>query len=374
MRALRRTALLCLLTPVCAGALLSGGAGAAPTTPSTPQARSKCTPLAEWGLSEPAVAERVVTLANEHRARLGLRRLVVSPTLTRAATWKALHMAKYNYFTHPDLGVGPGDGRPFWVRATDCGYRRGTGENIAAGFESQGDASRMVGGWLHSPPHRANLESTNALATGVGVATDARGATYWVQMFGTVADSSTPQPVSAVTDSGLTIVGQPVLLPVLDNDGPLVALHSIANHPAHGTVQIVGRQPRYTPKAGFVGIDRFTYIAAGLDGAKAQAEVTITVSPMRLTAALSAYRISVAALANQHLSYSVTGRGIVRYRLYQLGQARALQVSSPHTLTNSSLKVSLPTVFGQTKHNVGQYRLVVEVASGPTKTLQFRLT
>jgi len=43
-------------------------------------------------------------------------------------------------------------------------------------------------------------------------------------------------------------------------------------------------------------------------------------------------------------------------------------------LTNSSLQVSLPTVFGQTKRNVGQYRLVVEVASGPTKTLQFRLT
>lgn len=342
--------------------------------PAPAQALSNCTPLASWGSFEPTTAERVVALTNEHRASLGLRRLVVSPTLTRAATWKALHMVERNYYAHSDQGIGSGAGRPFWIRATDCGYPSWPYENLASGFEVQGNASWAVEGWLNSPAHRANIERTDIVATGVGIATSPIGATYWVQILGRDDDSGTPEPVPVAADSGRTIFGQPVLLPVLANDEPLAALHSIARKPTHGTVQIAGRRIRYTPKTGFVGVDRFSYYAAGLDGGKAQAQVTITVSPSQLKATLTAYHIGASSLARHHLSYSVTGRAVVRYRLYRVGQASVLRVGSPLTLTNSSMKVSLATVFGQTKRRAGQYRLVVAVTSGPAKTLLFRLT
>lgn len=343
--------------------------------PSPAQALSNCTPLADWGVSEPAVAERVVLLTNAHRARLGLRKQVVSPALTRAATWKALHMAKHNYYAHPDQGVGPGDGRLPWDRAADCGYPpMSATENINAGFESRGDADGTVDSWLRSPGHRTTLEHTAYVATGVGVATDARGVTYWVQMFGSVDDSAAPGTVAAAADRGRTIFGQPVLLSVLANDDPLASLHSIATRPAHGTVQIVGRQVRYTPKPGFVGTDRFSYHAAGLDGSKAQAQVTVTVSPLQLKASLSTSTVRASALAKQRLVYSVKGRAAVRYSLYRVGQARALRVSSPRTLSNSSATVLLSTVFGQTPRKAGLYRVVVSAAQGPSRTLNLRLT
>lgn len=79
----------------------------------------------------PEVLE-VVELTNEHRASLGLGPLAQSRSLTRAALWKAAHMAAYGYFDHDD--PAPPVARTWDERVTDCGYPHGAGENIAAGY------------------------------------------------------------------------------------------------------------------------------------------------------------------------------------------------------------------------------------------------
>ena len=84
------------------------------------------TPGSDCGTLRADYARQVADLINAHRASLGLRQLVVSPALNRAAEWKALHMAKLDYFAHSHP-----DGRMPWQRARDCGYPSSyVGENI----------------------------------------------------------------------------------------------------------------------------------------------------------------------------------------------------------------------------------------------------
>ncbi len=59
-----------------------------------------CTPGSDWGTTSGELASRVIDLVNEHRERMGLRRLQVSPTLTSASVWKALHMARFSAATN----------------------------------------------------------------------------------------------------------------------------------------------------------------------------------------------------------------------------------------------------------------------------------
>lgn len=54
-----------------------------------------------------------------------------------------------------------------------------SGENVAAG---QTSAKQVVNGWIHSPPHKANLEGRFTL-TGIGVAKDRTGRLFFTQLF-----------------------------------------------------------------------------------------------------------------------------------------------------------------------------------------------
>ncbi len=149
-----------------------------------------CTPGANWGTLRADLATQVVSLTNQHRASIGAPPLAVSPTLTVASEWKALHMANYDYFTHDD--PAPPVGRSAFQRARDCGYSTGGwGENIAYGYPTP---ESVMNGWLNSPGHRSNLENSSFRAIGVGVAVAASGRVYWAQNFGTVDDSGTPSP------------------------------------------------------------------------------------------------------------------------------------------------------------------------------------
>ncbi|MGB2953649.1 MAG: hypothetical protein WBB74_09715, partial [Gaiellaceae bacterium] len=65
-------------------------------------AAGSCTPGRTWGISRPGLAAEVVAVVNAHRRALGLQSLRVVPTLSRAARWKALHMAHYIYMSHDD--------------------------------------------------------------------------------------------------------------------------------------------------------------------------------------------------------------------------------------------------------------------------------
>ena len=132
-----------------------------------------------WGAKKPALAKQVVTQVNAYRSRRGLSRLVVNPQLTKAAEWKAGHMARFNYFAHNDRA---GANRSPAQRLSACGYRGGTwGENLAFGFQNAGAA---MTGWINSSGHRANLENPRFTAIGVGVVARGGGSVYWAQSFG----------------------------------------------------------------------------------------------------------------------------------------------------------------------------------------------
>ena len=55
------------------------------------------------------------------------------------------------------------------------------GENVAAGYPS---VVAVMGGWMGSSGHRANLLSTSYEHVGVGRAASGSGALYWTQVFG----------------------------------------------------------------------------------------------------------------------------------------------------------------------------------------------
>lgn len=137
-----------------------------------------CTPDAAWPAAKPKLAAQVVALVNAHRRSLGLGALAVSPALTASATWKARHMAQYEYMGHDD--PAPPVARAWYQRIGACGFGGAAGENLAAGYRSP---SAAVQAWLSDPPHKANLEGTWNL-TGVGVAEASNGMVFWAQDFG----------------------------------------------------------------------------------------------------------------------------------------------------------------------------------------------
>jgi uncharacterized protein YkwD len=169
-------------------ALLSAAAVAG--APAAASAAGDCVPVASWPADRADLAAQVVSLVNAHRAQLGLVPLVVSPTLTAAAAWKARDMAAYGYLDHDDPAP---DARTAGERLAACGYPAASwGENIATGYAS---AQAVVDAWLASPEHRANIERPDYRATGVGAAGTP---TYWAQSFGAVADAGSvaPAPVA----------------------------------------------------------------------------------------------------------------------------------------------------------------------------------
>lgn len=157
-------------------------AAAVAGTPAAATAAGDCVPGASWPADRADLAAQVVTLVNAHRAQLGLVPLVVSPTLTAAAEWKARNMAAYDYLDHDDPAP---DARTANERVLACGYPATSwGENIGTGYAT---ANAVVGAWLASPEHRENIERPEYRATGVGVA--GAPTLYWAQSFGAVADA-----------------------------------------------------------------------------------------------------------------------------------------------------------------------------------------
>lgn len=89
--------------------------------------------------------------------------LAWNDALTNAAYGHSKDMADQNYFAHTSK-----DGRSFSQRITDAGYSWSwAGENIAAG---QSSVQAVVGGWMSSPGHCANIMSASARDIGVACA------------------------------------------------------------------------------------------------------------------------------------------------------------------------------------------------------------
>ena len=173
---------------------VAGLAVALVAAPASDTALGDCTPSSTWPAARADLADGVFTLVNAHRATVNAPALVVSPSLTAAAVWKARHMAMYQYLSHDD--PAPPVARTTADRLAACGYSgAGWGENIAFGYSTP---AAVMNGWLNSPGHRANIEEPAYRATGIGAAIAPNGAVYWAQTFGT-STAGTPPPTTTTT-------------------------------------------------------------------------------------------------------------------------------------------------------------------------------
>jgi uncharacterized protein YkwD len=119
------------------------------------------------------IVRATLCLVNAQRARVGLGKLRLSRTLSKAARRHVRDMARRNYFDHNSLS-----GASFVDRIRRAGYLRrarswAVGENLAWGSGSRGTPGSIVRAWMDSPGHRANILSGKFRHIGVGVAYDA---------------------------------------------------------------------------------------------------------------------------------------------------------------------------------------------------------
>ncbi|MFI6166222.1 CAP domain-containing protein [Nocardia sp. NPDC051052] len=157
--ALIRSSLTCLVISTFSACLIAS----APAAPAAPQAQS--------------VAAEVVGLTNAERAKAGCPALAAESHLTRAAQAHTEDMAARGVLAHDSAKGSPGD------RIKAAGYRASSwAENIASG---QSRASAVVGAWMRSAGHRANILNCGLRDIGVGFATGRNGTPFWTQDFGT---------------------------------------------------------------------------------------------------------------------------------------------------------------------------------------------
>lgn len=100
--------------------------------------------------AEAAEAQQVRQMLNGFRAEQGLGPLAPSTRLERAAEAHALDMARKGFFDHRGS-----DGSTVMDRVRQAGYGAcAIAENIAQG---QTSVSEVLGAWLQSDGHRANM-------------------------------------------------------------------------------------------------------------------------------------------------------------------------------------------------------------------------
>ncbi|MBO2466050.1 CAP domain-containing protein [Actinomadura violacea] len=159
---------------------------AVPSSPSSKPPEAKTTPPSTQDGEPPAggstaapgpsgAASAVVALTNAERAKAGCKPLRVDQRLATAARRHSTDMAAHGYFDHDSL-----NGDSPWTRMLDAGYPSPGAENIAKGYAT---AAAVVGGWMDSPGHRANLLNCGLRAIGVGMAAGPDGP-LWTQDFG----------------------------------------------------------------------------------------------------------------------------------------------------------------------------------------------
>jgi len=86
--------------------------------------------------------------------------------------------------------------------------------------------------------------------------------------------------VPTVADVSVTVIQNSSSNPVtLDLSGPEATGVDVASPPGHGTASADGMTITYTPTAGYVGSDSFTYVALNDDGTSVPATVSVTVIP-----------------------------------------------------------------------------------------------
>jgi uncharacterized protein YkwD len=160
---------------------LLAAAAIVPAAVSLSPARLVATGGCDMGSTANPGAEEMAALdqINAFRSAHGLEPLVLSMTLSRAATEKAASMAAGAPFAHDDPH------RTWQQRLADCGYDTNAhyvSENIAAGTET---AAQTVQMWQDSAGHRENMLYPGARTAGIA---RVRGGPpygwYWAANFG----------------------------------------------------------------------------------------------------------------------------------------------------------------------------------------------
>jgi len=138
----------------------------------------------------------IVSLTNSARQMAGLNELVVNPSLTEAATRKAVDMVQNSYFAHTSpQGVTPWS----WFRGIGYNYQF-AGENLAVHFTTAED---VHAGWIASPSHKKNILDSRFTEIGIGVARgefESYNTTFVVELFA-LPKTSVPSP----SESGLIV-------------------------------------------------------------------------------------------------------------------------------------------------------------------------
>lgn len=118
-------------------------------------------------------AQRVLDLVNIERRKAGVKPLVLSDELMRAAAVRSQEITQVFSHTRPD-------GTKFSSLVSRHGRR--IGENIAGGYQTPED---VVDGWMHSDGHRKNILHPDFTELGVGYAYEENSQYkhYWVQIF-----------------------------------------------------------------------------------------------------------------------------------------------------------------------------------------------
>lgn len=146
----------------------------------------------------------IIKLTNIEREANGASTLVENSALSQAASLKADHMFKNNYWAHfaPD-GTSP------WYFFDQFSYSyTSAGENLAKNFQS---SSGVLSGWMASTAgHRENILNSNFTEIGVGVKNGmllGEETTLVVQFFGKPVSytASAPEAIPPASGTGATV-------------------------------------------------------------------------------------------------------------------------------------------------------------------------
>ena len=169
-----------LAVAFCLGAPGSAGAGSAPRSSHVHGAGSVAVAHSRRGF-----ARRLLRLQNAERRRHGLPGLSRSRKLSRAGRRHARDMVRRHYFGHVSLG-----GRNVVDRVASTRYGRRTGftaqENLFW-WSRRRSAAAVLGAWMGSAAHRANVLHGGLRQFGVGVvmrSPDGRGGVTVVGVYG----------------------------------------------------------------------------------------------------------------------------------------------------------------------------------------------
>ena len=124
--------------------------------------------------------EQIVKYTNQYRKKAGQKDLVLDTTLTRAACYRSLEMAKTNNMSH----TRPDGTSCFTIlNVYKVGYMA-AGENIAYTSKGYGVNAKVVSQmWYNSTGHRANMLNSRFKKIGIGIAVADNGDIYYTQLF-----------------------------------------------------------------------------------------------------------------------------------------------------------------------------------------------